>query len=203
VIGLIKLCPLDVMMTTEELETIISTYTISKPIVGGDGENKALASMLTVFRDLINNEVPPTQQNYVNEFTNRYPDVDINCINSRLKRAYFSYIREYHLGYLLKEHFDKVIYNEKTDLEGVDYVVEYKDNKINLHAYVNTKNGRYWRNIKNSRHNFKGIHFDLPMVLSNGKRCGKFLLYTDKDIVDLKKRLDKFINGFEARAVSN
>lgn len=182
-------------MKIEELEEIISGYRISKPRIRGEEvENKSLPSMLSTFRELIKDEVPPTQNDFINTFKTKHPDLKFKGIVSRLKRAYLSYVREYHLGYLLKKHFKKVIYDERADINGVDYVVYYRGVKFNIHAYVNTKNGKYWRNIKNGRHKFYGEHLDIPMDLGKGKRCGKFILYTDDHINTLKKEMRRIVD---------
>jgi len=181
-------------MNIEELEKIISGYRISKPkFRGEDVENRSLPFMLSTFRELIKDEVPPTQEDFINTFKAKYPDLKLRGIVSRLKRAYLSYVREYHLGYLLKKHFKKVIYDEKVDISGVDYVIYYRGIKFNIHAYVNTENGKYWREVKNGRHKFRGEHLDIPMDLDRGKRCGKFILYTDDNIKKLKNEMKKII----------
>jgi len=182
-------------MKIEKLEKIISGYKISKPKFRGEEvENKSLPFMLSTFRELIKDEVPPTQEEFINTFRTKYPDLKLRGIVSRLKRAYLSYVREYHLGYLLKKHFKKVIYNEKLDINGVDYVIYYRGVKFNIHAYVNTENGRYWRGVKNGRHNFRGEHLDVPMDLDKGKRCGKIILYTDDHVNKLKEEMIKIVD---------
>lgn len=185
-------------MNIEELESVLSKYKISKPRHRGEeAEHKSLPFMLTTFRELIKNGVPPTQEEFINRFKEQNRDLKLRGIVSRLKRAYLSYVREYHLGFILKKHFRKVVYNEKTDLLGVDYVIYYKKHRFNIHAYVNTENGRYWRSVKNERHNFRGQHLDLPMDLSNGKRVGKIILYTDNHIADLKKKMNEIVEDLE------
>lgn len=179
-------------MKIEELEKIISTYSISKPKLRGEEvENKSLPFMLSTFRELIKDEIPPTQEEFIDTFSAKYPTLKYRGILSRLKRAYLSYVREYHLGYLLKLHFKKVIYDEKTDLGGVDYVIYHRGIKFNIHAFVNTKNGKYWREVKNGRHKFYGEHLDIPMDLNKGKRCGKFILYTNDNVIRLKNEMVK------------
>ncbi len=180
-------------MDIEELERIISKFRISKPRVRGEeAEKKSLPFMLSTFRSLIVDGVPPTQEVFLNTFKTNY-SLRLRGITSRLKRAYLSYVREYHLGYLLKKHFKRVIYDEELDIAGVDYVVFYRGVKFNLHAFVNTENGKYWRGIKNGRHKFRGEHLDIPMDLDKGKRCGKLLLYTDEQVNKLKKEMDAVI----------
>ena len=182
-------------MKIQELESMLSTYKISKPSVKVEEiENKSLPFMLTTFRELIKNEIPPTQEEFINFFKNKYPNLKYKGIVSRLKRSYLSYIREYHLGYLLRKYFRRVVYTEKLDLLGIDYVVYYKGRKFNIHAFVNTENGRYWREIKDSRHKFRGNHIDMPINLDSGKRVGKIILYTDNHIAELKKKMNEIIS---------
>jgi hypothetical protein len=179
-------------MDITELEKILATYKISKPKYRGiDTNNKSLPSMLSTFRRLIKDEIPPKQEEFITTFKTAYPDLKFRGIVSRLKRAYLSYIREYHLGYILRSKFKKVIYDEKIDLCGVDYVIYYKGHKYNIHAFVNTEGGKYWRGIKNGRHKFRGTHLDLPMDLDKGKKCGKFILYTDQQVEMLKQEMEK------------
>lgn len=151
--------------------------------------------MLSTFRELIKNEIPPTQEEFINNFKDKYPDLRLRGITSRLKRAYLSYVREYHLGYLLRLHFRKVIYDEKIDIAGVDYVIYYRGRKFNIHAFVNTEGGKYWREVKNGRHKFRGEHLDLPMDLDKGRRCGKLILYTGEHIKRLKNEMDRIVKA--------
>jgi hypothetical protein len=183
-------------MDINELEDAISKIRISKPKYREkEVEHKSLPFMLTTFRELIVNEIPPTQEEFINTFKQKYPDLKLKGITSRLKRAYLSYVREYHLGYLLQKHFRKVVYDEKTDIAGVDYVIHYRGRKFNIHAFVNTENGKYWREIKNGRHKFRGEHLDLPMDLDKGRKCGKLILYTDEQVLKLKGEMDSIVKA--------
>lgn len=182
-------------MTIEELELILSKYKITKPAPKvEETENMSLPFMLTTFREMIKEEIPPTQENFIKFFKEKYPELKYKGVVARLKRSYLSYVREYHLGFLLRKYFKKVIYDEKLDLMGIDYIVYYKNKKFNIHAYVNTEGGRYWRDIKDSRHNFNGNHIDMPMDLDSGKRVGRIILYTDNHIANLKKRMNESIS---------
>jgi len=179
-------------MEIEELEEILKKYKLNKPkTLVKEAEEQSLPFMLTTFRSLIFEGIPPTQNAFILEFKNNHPDLKIRGIVSRLKRAYMSYIREYHLGFLLEKYFDDVTYDEEIDISGVDYVIKYKGIYFNIHAFVNTKNSRYWRRRKNKRHKFTGEHIDVPMNLSKGKKVGKFFLYTENDITKLRRKMDK------------
>jgi len=180
-------------MTIEELEDILATYKIYTPnIKASKVENASIPVMLTLFRKLIKDDVPPTQDEFITEFRENYPDLKSYGIISRLRRAYLSYIREYHLGFLLHKHFNKVVYSEKADILGVDYVVYHKRHKYNIHAFVDTESGRFWRNVKNGRHTFKGRHIDMPIDLRTGKRVGKIILYTEQHVEELKRQIENF-----------
>jgi len=173
----------------EELETVLSKYKMHTYKASCYGEKVSLPSMLTIFRELIINNIPPTQEEFIKCFKEKHPALKMGWLPARLSRAYLSYVREYHLGYLLRRHFKNVVYDEAADIAGVDYIIKYKHKTYNIHAYVNTKNGRYWRKVKDSRHVFTGNHLDLPLDLSQGKHCGEFILYTDGMVKNLKNRM--------------
>lgn len=182
------------MINRKELEDVLSTYKISKSKHSNSNiDNKSLPDMLKIFRGLIKDGIPPTQEEFINEFKKQKPDLKLRGIVSRLKKAYLSFIREYHLGFLLIEHFHKVKYDEQIDIAGVDYVIYYKKHRFNLHAFVNTKGGRYWRAVKNNRHKFYGKHVDLPMTLSSGTRVGDFIFYNDTHMKRLKRDMDSLV----------
>lgn len=177
-----------------ELENILSKYKINKPKYKHDSlEKKSLPTMIKIFTCLIKNGIPPTQEEFINEFKKRHPDLKVRGIVSRLKKGYLSFVREYHLGFLLRNNFNNVLYDEELDIAGVDYLITYKNVEFNIHAFVDTENSRYWRAIKNKRHKFEGNHIDLPIDLSAGKRVGKFVLYTNYDVITLKKKMNDLI----------
>jgi len=178
----------------KKLEKHIASIKISKPYrTTKKTEDQSLPFIVGIFRKLMKDDMPPTQSEFIAEFRKQYPQIKSGGITSRLKRFYLSYIREYHLYFILKRHFKTVIYDEELDLNGVDYVVYYKRHKFNIHAFVNTKNGKYWRKVKNNRHNFKGRHVDIPMNFDEGYKCGDIFLYTDKQVEHLKKKMEKIL----------
>lgn len=177
-------------MTTEQLEKILRTYSITRSKYRDlDIEAQNFPYMLTTFRELIIEEVPPTQDKFIEVFLSKYSTIKKRGIISRLRRAYLSYIREYHLGFLLQEVFENVKYDIEADLAGIDYTLNFNNKIYFLHAYVDTEASRGWRETKNGRHRFVGEHIDLPFDLSRGKRVGKFLLYQKSTILSLRKSL--------------
>ena len=188
-------------MNIQKLEEVLTDYKISKPrYKSREVENRSLPFMLGTFHNLIKDGIPPTQEEFIKVFKEQFPDLKIRGIVSRLKKAYLSYVREYHLGFLLRKAFKSVIYDEKVDIAGVDYVIYYKKIKFNIHAFVDTDNSRYWRSIKNERHNFHGEHLDLPLDLSKGKRVGKFILYTGDHINQLREMMEDVISKREEKS---
>jgi len=184
----------DIDNKISDFENVIATYKINKPkIISIEAENKSLPTMLNTFRKLIKNGIPPTQDEFVSEFKKLNPDITLKGLNSRLWKAYLSFVREYHLGLLLKKHFNKVIYKEEIDISGIDYIIIYKRHAFNIHAFIDTDNSRFWRSVKDTRHTFSGTHIDLPLDLSKGKRVGKFILYTDNNVYNLKSQMEKFV----------
>jgi len=188
-------------MDIDTLEQKIKKYKINTGGGVKDNENKeSLPSMLSVFRSMIKDGIPPTQSEFVGTFLDMF---NTKGITPRLKRAYLSFVREYHLEFLLNRHFERVVYKEEYDIAGVDFVVYYRGHKFNIHAFVDTVNGRYWRGVKNTRHKFKGTHIDLPLNLSTGKKVGKFLLYTDSHVGKMKAEMDRLITALATNSSKN
>ena len=184
-------------MTTRELERILKEYKIVKSRrKRREAESISMPFMLTTFSSMIVDEVPPTQKDFIDNFRKLYPQYRILGIADRLKRAYASYIQEYHLGYLLKDLFgsDNVIHSDELDLSGIDYIVKYKGLEFNLHAFVDTPSGRYWRKVKNGRHVFKGIHLNVPLNYKNSHKVGELSLYTREQIKELKEKMNKIVS---------
>ena len=182
-------------MNIQKLEKVLANYNISLSKVKNNN-SPSMPFMLSLFHELTINEIPPTQNELIDEFKDRFPEhAKADGAIPRLKRSYLSFVREYHLGFLLRKHFSTVIYDEELDFAGVDFVVYYKRHKFNIHAFVDTESGRYWREIKNKRHNFEGRHLDIALNLRTGKRCGQFILYTNSNIAKLKVEMEKAINA--------
>lgn len=184
-------------MTTAELEEILSKYKVTKSRKKRrEAENISMPFMLSTFNDLIKKDVPPTQDNFIRTFKRLYPKYRMLGVTDRLKRSYTAYIREYHLGFLLKDVFKtkaEIIYATALDLAGVDYVVRYKGLEFNIHAFIDTANGRYWRGVKNTRHDFVGVHLDVPLDLGRCKKVGSFSLYPIEQVKELKKTMDEIV----------
>jgi len=187
-------------MDSKKLEKLLSGYNIlqsRRTSRTSKSEKQSLPSMLTIFRELIVDDIPPTQQRFIDEFHEKFPYTKNKRLTPRLKRAYLSFIREYHLGFLLREHFNEVIYDEDLDIiAGIDYIIVEGGTRFNIHAFVDTENGRYWRQKKEARHQFIGEHINLPLNLDKGKRVGPFVLYSKKDMVWLKEEIQKIIATF-------
>ena len=178
-------------MNSKKLEEVIKNYEVRISKSKEINQRQNFPSMIVVFNKLIENEIPPTQEMFISKFREEHPKA--KGIESRLKKAYFSFIREYHLGFLLREEFTEVHYDQDLDIYGgIDYVINCNGGDYSLHAFVDTVAGNKWRQIKEKRHQFTGIHIDFPLNLKEGKRVGKFILYTKEQVRELHKYLDEF-----------
>jgi len=166
------------------LERELEKYKVVIPHeINNKAEYTKMPGMINVFRGLIHNDLPPSLDTFLKNYKEKFPEYIIQGSISRLTRAYLSFVREYHLGFLLKENFDNVIYDLEKDINGVDYVILHNNKVYNIHAFVDTRRGNKWRAVKERWHNFQGIHLDLPLNLSEGKRVGYFILYTPSNIL--------------------
>lgn len=167
-------------MTSEKLEEVLSNYIIKPSYYKGD----YIPYMQTIFYNLIKDDIPPTQENYISEFFKQVPKK--SSWGTRLRSSYMLFIRKYHLGYLLREEFENVI-DEMDIISGVDFIV---NKEYSIHSFLKTDSLGF-RKYKNAQTFFLGKHIDLPLDLKKAKRVGNFLLYSKEDVIMLKQRLGK------------
>jgi hypothetical protein len=106
-------------------------------------------------------------------------------LEARLRRTYPSLVRDVHFESLLRENGLDVTHDPHSDVfGGVDHVINFQGHVFYIHCYVDTRAGRYGRKIKNRRHDFQGIHLNVPMALDTktSKVVGDFYLYSDSQV---------------------
>jgi hypothetical protein len=128
-------------------------------------------------------------------------------LEARLRRTYPSLVRDIHFESLLRENGLDVTHDPHSDVfGGVDHVINYQGHVFHIHCYVDTRAGRYGRRIKNRRHDFQGIHLNVPMTLDaqTSKSVGDFYLYSEKHVDYLlelmKDELEKLEKPFRSEA---
>ena len=107
-----------------------------------------------------------------------------NALYLRLFRAYPSFVRDALLYGYLKYKKVNISYDYEKDIRGVDFVIVGKSKTAyNIHCYVEASFGRTdWREKKNHRHNYTGVHIDLKLKRHQCVGIGNFLFYTDDQI---------------------
>jgi len=150
-----------------------------------------------------NRNIIPSQQEYwqsyvsdnENFFSNSKFSLDqMEGLRARIFRTYPSLVRDVHLGMTLKydNDLDEVFYNETIDIEyGVDLVIKKSEKLLGLNLFTNTNIAIQARIIKEYRPkkplSFKCI--ELPINFKDSKYCGKFFLYSDREIEQIKREI--------------
>lgn len=124
-----------------------------------------------------------------------------NGLRARLYRTQFGFLTEYHAFFVAKLVFGdcNVTRNPALDKAGVDFQIFYMDKKFNIHIFVDTERGWYYRNFKSkfkSVEKEEGIHVNLPYSLKeNYIHSLRFLpngfgVYTEDYLKYLKKEIE-------------
>jgi hypothetical protein len=194
------------MLSSREIEKQIENYKLDFPQVRDERIewNTKLPMFVATFNKLIQEKgVVPSQDNFVKRYFEDNSAELSSVISSeslkagleaRARRAYPSFVRDIHLDALLRERGLQVSYDQETDIVGgVDHKITYKGETFHVHGYVGTNRGRFGRKVKNRRHKFLGVHIDMALDLSakTTKKVGNFLLYSEEDIDNLVKQIDK------------
>ena len=150
----------------------------------------------------LNNTIPSQKefwdfyyQTNKNNFQN-YILENINFLKARCYRAYPSFIRDIHFYYIMVESklFDNVFYHPDVDIKyGIDFVLKYKKIRFGINCFINTSRSHQGRAKKIFRHpHVKSLALiDLPVDFSSCKKCGRFFLYSNRELLQLKELLEK------------
>ena len=108
-------------------------------------------------------------------------------LEGRIYRAFTSLIRDVIFSLQLKEiltkHGVEVIYNVQLDLRGVDILLIHDNKKYALELFVDTKNSRYWRKIKEGRNSkFDHVkHIEMPLPVGGRRKLNNIWMYGEID----------------------
>ena len=204
----------NITLTSEAIENQISKFNFKSARTGTyneEVENRLrLPTMLIPFYDYVfENQKIPEPELFINKlFAEKYIDwirqynnnVDIlKGIKYRLWKSYPSFIRDLHFSLLCKEncnHFSKIIYNRKLDVEyGIDILIVYQNLNFAVKLYTSTDNGFKFRQKKDNRH----LRIDdvtsveLPINLNSCKSFGDIYLYSKKEMELMMKNINNSI----------
>lgn len=161
-------------------------------------ENRRLPSFLQAYYRLVRKlERLPTQDEFVVAYFHVNDMERTEGVEARARRAYASIVREHHLGFVLRDHFEVEEHDEDVDEKGgVDYVIHYKGKKFKVHAFVDTPRSRMFRKKKKARHdenNDDGIHVDCKISPDDSKDIGDFWVYDERQMIALEEEFEKHI----------
>lgn len=115
-------------------------------------------------------------------------------IRNRVYRAYFSFVREYHILLNLQSYDDmKATYNFDLDIQGTDIQVECNNQKFYIRSYLETKRSRRFKIIKEKvKHEYGDKEkkvIEVPAIIygyyQNTVDYGDIKLHSCKDIQQL------------------
>lgn len=168
----------------------------------------SLPYFMTSFNDFLRvNKRIPSQNEYIDNYLrtngqylsslNLTPD-DMEAVKARATRAYPSLIRDLHFTSLLQYEGYNPIYDEDADVNGgVDQIIDMYGTPVYIHCFTGTNRAMQDRERKEHRHNFNGVHIDLPLDMngSNSKRIGNFIVYSDKAVRQLDGLIANAMRG--------
>jgi len=115
------------------------------------------------------------------------------ALETRILRAYPSYVRDVLLYENLKRRGLNVVFNEEQDLKGIDITyINKKGKEIYIHCYVQSASGEHYRQIKKEfRHNYEDrINLELKLNRSYCRNFGDFKFYRSSQIENLIKKAE-------------
>ena len=125
-------------------------------------------------------------------------EFDYLSLKARILRSYNTFNREIEFLIKLNERMKdiKITYNLYDDLfSGIDLTTEYKNKKIGIAEYVNTKRSKKFKNDKNDhRQNYENKEMIDVIATFDGKKknvCsyGEVFCYDDKTVWKLEKQI--------------
>jgi hypothetical protein len=149
---------------------------------------------------------PPTQDEFGQRFFQTYKNMGKQWerlfhndwvrwgTEARARRTYPSFVREYHVEYVLEKVFGAgcVDRGHALDYSGVDFVVKVGRDWFPVRTYVDTKrSAAYAKDKASNRHagRLGDYCFDLRLPLHDAHRVGQFKLYSLEQAESLRDQI--------------
>ncbi len=119
---------------------------------------------------------------------------NIESVTARVLRTYPSLLRDLHFYILAKESncFDAVRYSFKKDYEEkIDVQIMHKGKWHNVGLLLNSKRSLWYKFKKQFRHKPTDVLY-VELDKTDCKMCGDYMLYTEKHIQQLHKKIKQF-----------
>lgn len=155
---------------------------------------------------------PPTQGEFCRRFYDTYKNSGKKWAHlfddqwtkwgaeARVRRTYPSFVREYHLDWLLKHVFGETAVDRHAclDHQGVDFLVRVDKEWFPVRTYVQTKRSKEFAKDK-SENRHKGLEgaVDLILSLQKGREVGMFKVYHIDQVRELREILRERIRTAE------
>lgn len=176
-----------------------------EPFQASEAEQNPFPDQAACFWALCESEGrPPTQIEFLKRFYQTYKGINKWRhlfadewtkwgAEARVRRTYPSFIREYHLMWLLKNTFgeNNVAQSEELDHAGVDFIVLIGKEWHPVRTYVATKRSEAFAKDKSDKRH-KGLEgaTDLILSLAKGREVGMFKVYHQDQVEELRQILN-------------
>jgi len=119
------------------------------------------------------------------------------AVIARARRAYPSFMRQYHFGYMLESEFEFILDNDQIDYNGFDYIVIDGGVAIGIELSVKTPRAEGWGVVKKTRNpRPKGINIvRISASRDKSNRIGKFWVHSESDINRIRQAKNKYLYG--------
>lgn len=127
---------------------------------------------------------------------NNFESSILDGLKARVFRTYPSLVRDLHFSLFVKENIENahIVYNRKLDVEeGIDLLIKYDEMYYGINLYTDTSRAHVGRDKKAKRHtHFENVTYvDLPVDFNGSLKCGRFFLYGEKELNQIKKIIYK------------
>lgn len=196
-------------LTSADIEQNIKNYTLEILKYKNTRVERELELpiMLKSFYSFVlkNNKIPNQKEcwdNYLNinkdYFNdNQFNEDELRGIKARVSyRSYTALIRELHFNKYLSENLESynVKFNIDLDMyEGIDTMIENENEFYGIDLFVSSPDSDKWRNKKKTNRHIPFVNvnkIELPLILNEGKKCGRIILYTHNHYKELISKIN-------------
>lgn len=156
---------------------------------------------LSIYMDTYCEELPNGKYRIKQELNDEVFEFTKKQLIGRLFRSYNSFHREIDLLFQLSQEKEFVVaYDFQNDLNGIDFIIEYKNKFFGIASYVATKRANNWKQIKNTeRHEYNLKMFDIIAIMHGEEKncdCVNGIFLYSKSFI--KNKIEKMKTNISA-----